>query len=474
VAFKEGWKSIRENLFGGHNSEAANQFLEHIADHLQTTEDKGRSDTEDESKASAGASDDTRDPESDITVEDITDEDGRTQQSPGSSKSSAEESSDGEDEYFERVSSIENFFEAEEEEVGIITVYVLPGEERDAIISKGTFIHEKSGGAFDVAQVSFAENGLTLPILQGDGSSTLQSVLAQKNSVNTEIRHDALTDTVTFVQWTNLGGIMVSASRDDWKTATGLSFPSMNPSDLEGSGSVADTGLAESIADWLMTDMQGIRLGLDGVSMSNIPVVAGFADLTSAGLDIYYGDYISAGINIVSAGLNVASLHPGLAAIAITARTSLKASKAAIKAKVVVTTVIEGGVEVGKVVQRLPIGSTGKLGERELAKLGGEAQVRAVTLSGLRVIDRLTIDPFTGFKVAHESKVGYTACTKLISRQVRKDVELMATKTVDKVSWHFFISPITGLGGPTPTLYRLLTKSGIEVIVYDAKNFPLP
>lgn len=105
-------------------------------------------------------------------------------------------------------------------------------------------------------------------------------------------------------------------------------------------------------------------------------------------------------------------------------------------------------------------GATGKLGETVLKALGGESQVFFRTSQGGRYIDQFVNG------VAHESKVGYKALTSDIRRQIAKDVELMTTKQIQGSTWHFFQSPVTGVGGPSQPLMKALQDSGINVIVH--------
>ncbi|WP_253593528.1 filamentous hemagglutinin N-terminal domain-containing protein [Burkholderia multivorans] len=106
------------------------------------------------------------------------------------------------------------------------------------------------------------------------------------------------------------------------------------------------------------------------------------------------------------------------------------------------------------------IGSTGKLGEQYLQSLGGQSQVYFSTSLGGRYVDQL----ING--VANESKVGYTSFTSSVQTQIAKDVELMNSGVVNGVNWHFFTSPVTGLGGPSQPLLKALQSSGIGVIVH--------
>ena len=106
------------------------------------------------------------------------------------------------------------------------------------------------------------------------------------------------------------------------------------------------------------------------------------------------------------------------------------------------------------------IGSTGKIGELELQKLGGASQQSFDTSLGLRIIDQLVGG------VANESKVGYQTLTASNRLQILKDVELMQTREVDASVWHFFTSPVTGLGGPSVPLAQFLEQNGIQGVLH--------
>ena len=107
------------------------------------------------------------------------------------------------------------------------------------------------------------------------------------------------------------------------------------------------------------------------------------------------------------------------------------------------------------------IGSTGKVGEQWLAQnLGGESQVFFNTSQGARYVDQ-----FAG-GIANESKVGYQSLTPSIQLQISKDAELLNAGRVQGVDWHFFQSPVTGLGGPSQPLFNALQQNGINVIIH--------
>lgn len=107
------------------------------------------------------------------------------------------------------------------------------------------------------------------------------------------------------------------------------------------------------------------------------------------------------------------------------------------------------------------IGSTGKVGEQWLAdNLGGESQVYFNTSQGARYVDQLANG------IANESKVGYTSLTPSVQLQIAKDVELIQTEQIQGSTWHFFQSPVTGLGGPSKPLLNALQQNGINVIIH--------
>lgn len=68
--------------------------------------------------------------------------------------------------------------------------------------------------------------------------------------------------------------------------------------------------------------------------------------------------------------------------------------------------------------------------------------------------------------VAHEAKVGYAPLDAKIKRQIAKDAELLQSKEVKGVTWHFFTSPVTGLRGPSKPLLSALQAAGITVVLH--------
>jgi len=103
-------------------------------------------------------------------------------------------------------------------------------------------------------------------------------------------------------------------------------------------------------------------------------------------------------------------------------------------------------------------GATRKIGEDFLKTLGGQSEVRFETSQGVRYVDRFAE------RVAHESKVGYQSLTPKIGLQIAKDADLLQSKKVVGVTWHFFQSPVTGQGGASHPLLKELEKNGINII----------
>jgi hypothetical protein len=107
------------------------------------------------------------------------------------------------------------------------------------------------------------------------------------------------------------------------------------------------------------------------------------------------------------------------------------------------------------------IGSTGKVGEQWLAEnIGGESQAYFSTSQGARYVDQLADE------IAYESKVGYQSLTPSIQLQISKDAELINTGVIQGSEWHFFTSPVTGVGGPSQPLLNALQQNGIGVVIH--------
>lgn len=83
------------------------------------------------------------------------------------------------------------------------------------------------------------------------------------------------------------------------------------------------------------------------------------------------------------------------------------------------------------------------------------------TTEGMRFVDRLTPG-----NIANEAKVGYTSLDSFTKTQVVKDIELMKTGVVNGVTWHFYTSPVTGMGGPSPGLLKMLNDADIKVVIH--------
>ena len=97
---------------------------------------------------------------------------------------------------------------------------------------------------------------------------------------------------------------------------------------------------------------------------------------------------------------------------------------------------------------------------RLVALVGGRQQVFFRTSLGRRFVDVLD-----AADVAHVSKVGFTALSK-VRTQALKDAELLRNGDVSGVTWHFFRSPVTGLRGADPALLSELARHGINAVFH--------
>lgn len=129
--------------------------------------------------------------------------------------------------------------------------------------------------------------------------------------------------------------------------------------------------------------------------------------------------------------------------------------------------ILDDSSDVAKAAAKRRIFSGGDAGEEFLKEMfGGRQQAYFKTSQGRRFVDQLA------GRTAHESKVGYVAATDFIKKQAAKDAELLATKQVDEVVWHFFRSADTQKIGPSAPLKKLLEDCGIipTLLTPMAKN----
>jgi hypothetical protein len=68
--------------------------------------------------------------------------------------------------------------------------------------------------------------------------------------------------------------------------------------------------------------------------------------------------------------------------------------------------------------------------------------------------------------LAKESKVGCQSLTPSIQLQISKDAGLLNGGTFQGVNWHFFQSPLTGLGGTSRPLMNALQQKWINFIIH--------
>lgn len=67
-----------------------------------------------------------------------------------------------------------------------------------------------------------------------------------------------------------------------------------------------------------------------------------------------------------------------------------------------------------------------------------------------------------GRRIIGEAKYGYQGLSIFIRNEITKDAYLISKGY--RVEWHFYISQITGRGGPSEPLARALTQAGIKII----------
>lgn len=80
------------------------------------------------------------------------------------------------------------------------------------------------------------------------------------------------------------------------------------------------------------------------------------------------------------------------------------------------------------------------------------------TAKGIRICDSLN----TSTKLVGEAKYGYQALSNFIKREIEKDKCLK--RMGYNVEWHFYISQVTGKGGPSAPLRKALESADIKII----------
>lgn len=65
-----------------------------------------------------------------------------------------------------------------------------------------------------------------------------------------------------------------------------------------------------------------------------------------------------------------------------------------------------------------------------------------------------------------EATYGYVSLTQFVQAQIEKDAYLLQEGRVKVVEWHFYVSQITGKGGPSAPLLEELLRRGFKVIFH--------
>jgi len=69
-------------------------------------------------------------------------------------------------------------------------------------------------------------------------------------------------------------------------------------------------------------------------------------------------------------------------------------------------------------------------------------------------------------KTAAESKYGYASLSKFIQSEIDRDIYLRNMEVVDNIEWHFYVSNITGKGGPSEALKNKLIENRINIVLH--------
>ena len=68
--------------------------------------------------------------------------------------------------------------------------------------------------------------------------------------------------------------------------------------------------------------------------------------------------------------------------------------------------------------------------------------------------------------IIYEVKYGYAALSQFVQTEIQRDIHLIQNGVVKGVEWHFFISQVTGKGGPSTPLLDALLEAGIKVVFH--------
>jgi RHS repeat-associated protein len=81
---------------------------------------------------------------------------------------------------------------------------------------------------------------------------------------------------------------------------------------------------------------------------------------------------------------------------------------------------------------------------------------------GNRIVDAFN----SSRRIIAEAKYGYQGLSQFIQTEIARDSWLLQQGKVNVVEWHFYISQVTGKGGPTGPLLKALLDAGIKVIFH--------
>jgi hypothetical protein len=119
---------------------------------------------------------------------------------------------------------------------------------------------------------------------------------------------------------------------------------------------------------------------------------------------------------------------------------------------------------------KLTAGSGGALGtviysSWQRAEQGLRSAYNGISKAFNTPFGKRIVDSFSR-STAREAKYGYQSLSQFIQQEINKDYWLLKNGYVKSVEWHFYVSKITGKGGPSGPLLKELLKKGFKVIYH--------
>lgn len=119
---------------------------------------------------------------------------------------------------------------------------------------------------------------------------------------------------------------------------------------------------------------------------------------------------------------------------------------------------------------KLAAGSGGTLGTIIYSNWQKAEQALRYAFSGVSKVfntpfGQRIVDCFSK-NVAREAKYGYQGLSQFIQQEINKDAWLLNNGYIKSVEWHFYVSRVTGKGGPSGPLLKELLAKGFKVIYH--------